>query len=144
MSFRGASQFFFLEGNLVSLDTAAEQQRETNVVYNCLNSGESHAVTCSHHSRCFHHGVHACTGKQAGGTDLASVVPSERPQNVGVPGEFILGECRRHTAWIGQDNPESYRVTDCQLATDPIVLDEPNFVRADDHIHPERRWSKRL
>jgi hypothetical protein len=68
---------------------------------------------------------------------LDPVVASERPEDLGVLGQIILGECRHHASRIGQGHAESYRLTDRELLADPNVLDEAIFLGVDDHVHPE-------
>ena len=46
-------------------------------------------------------------------------------------------ERRHYAAWIGESYAESDRVTDCDLATYPVVLNEPGFLASDDYVHPE-------
>ncbi len=59
---------------------------EEDVLYDRLGSGERHAVTCSHRSRRFDHGVHARAGELTGSADLNPVMSSERSEDVGVRG----------------------------------------------------------
>jgi hypothetical protein len=56
-----------------------------------LAAGKGHAVTYSHRSRLFDYSVYARTGEQTGTADLDSVVASERPQDLGVLEEILLG-----------------------------------------------------
>ena len=102
-----------------------------------LAAGEGHAVTYSQRSRHFDYGVHARTGEQTGTANLDSVVASERPEDLGVLGELLLGKCRHYAPRIGQGHAKSYRIPDRELLSDPIVLDEATFLGVDDHIHPE-------
>src|SRR3712207_9516804 len=86
-----------------------------------LAAGEGHAVTYSQRSRRFDYGVHARTGEQTGPADLDSVVPSERPEDLGVLWELLLGERSHHASRIGQGHAESYRLTDRAFEADPVV-----------------------
>ena len=102
-----------------------------------LSSGERHAVTYPDGSRGFDHGVYACAGGLTGCADSNSVVPTERPEDIDVFGKFVLGECRHHAARIRQGHVDSHCITNRELATDPIVLDESSFLGPDDNVHPE-------
>jgi hypothetical protein len=56
-----------------------------------LAAGEGYAVTYSHSSRRFDYSVYARTGEQTGTADLDSVMASERPQDLCVLGQLLLG-----------------------------------------------------
>jgi hypothetical protein len=61
----------------------------------------------------------------------------QRSKHVYVRGQIPLGECGHNASRIGQQQKQSRSVTDRQLATDPVVLDEPRFSRTYDHVHPK-------
>src|SRR5215207_5996423 len=124
-------------GKLVPLSRRVLPYRTGDLLTIHLATGEGHPVTYSHRSRRFDYGVHARTGEQTGTADLDSVVASERPEDLGVLGELLLGERRHHAPRIGQGHAESYRLTDRELEADPIVLDEAIFFGVDDNVHPE-------
>jgi hypothetical protein len=92
---------------------------------------------CSHRSRRFDHGIHTRTRKTTGGAKLNPIVPSERPEDVGVLGEFVLDVRCHYASGIGRGHAEPYRITDRELAADPIILVEPGTFGGDDHVHPE-------
>src|SRR5215212_84547 len=124
-------------GKLAPLTRRVPPYRSRGLLTIHLAAGKGHAVTYSHRSRRVDHGVRARTGEPTGTTDLDSVVPSERPEDLGVLGEILLGERRHHASRIGQGHAESYRLPDRELEAYPIVLNEPTFFGVDDHVHPE-------
>ena len=78
-------------GKLAPLSRRVLPYRARDLLTIHLAAGEGYAVTYSHRSRLFDYGIHARTGEQTGTADLDSVVPSERPQDLGVLGQLLLG-----------------------------------------------------
>ena len=98
----------------------------------------------THGSRRLDDGIHTCAGKPASITNLKPVVLNERAKDIGIPRQLALRKSRHHAAWIGQGDIKSNRVPDCQLATHPVVLDEPPSSVATITFIRNRRSSKLL
>ncbi len=78
-------------GKLAPLSRRVLPYRAGDLLTIHLAAGEDYTVTYSHRSRRFDYSVYARTGELTGTADLDSVVPSERPEYLGVLGEILLG-----------------------------------------------------
>jgi hypothetical protein len=124
-------------GKLAPLSRRVLPYRTGGLLTIHLAAGEGHQVTYSHRSRPFDYGVHARTGEQTGSANLDSVVLRERPEDLGVLGELLLGERRHHASRIGQGHAESYRVPDRDATRSRTGMgNQGNFVRSQ-RVHDE-------
>ena len=98
-------------------------------------SAEQDFVANAHGPRCGDDRVNSGTRKCPHIAKLKSIVPNEALQDFGILGQFILGKRDHHASRIGQRDVESRRLANRKCPADPVVLDEPDRLGVEDHIH---------
>src|SRR6266511_141000 len=100
-------------------------------------SSQGDAISWVNRARRYHHRVHPNAWVQRPAADVEPMVPDELAKDVRVLWEVLLRQRRHDTSRIWHRHIQPRTPIDCELATDPAVLDEAGFLGRDGHVHPE-------